>query len=212
MRTHTDYLTFKTRQRQEIIDITDEVERCRDTAGIAEGMVLVSAMHISASVFVNDHEPGLWKDISTGSSRPSRRGTPNGIATTAGRGKTAGQGPQVETAVGHGTMTSWPIVRSAGAPRRCLPRPAVVAIPFGVHGATVCSSQSRMSFTNQVRGRSRRRRPRYASRHEHHALGDAGGIAQPLDLVGDVDDLLALPGLESEIVGMCSHGALNRMF
>ena len=49
--------------RQEIIDITDDVEACRAAAGIREGMVLVSAMHISASVFVNDHEPGLWKDI-----------------------------------------------------------------------------------------------------------------------------------------------------
>jgi secondary thiamine-phosphate synthase enzyme len=63
MKTHTDYLTFETKKRQEIIDITEEVERCRAAAGIREGMVLVSAMHISASVFVNDHEPGLWKDI-----------------------------------------------------------------------------------------------------------------------------------------------------
>jgi thiamine phosphate synthase YjbQ (UPF0047 family) len=63
MKTHTDYLTFETKSRQEIIDITDSVERCRSAAGIREGMVLVSAMHISASVFVNDHESGLWKDI-----------------------------------------------------------------------------------------------------------------------------------------------------
>ena len=63
MKTHTNDLTFNTKKRQEIIDITDEVERCRAAAGITEGMVLVSAMHISASVFVNDHEPGLWKDI-----------------------------------------------------------------------------------------------------------------------------------------------------
>ncbi|MGH7647201.1 MAG: secondary thiamine-phosphate synthase enzyme YjbQ [Gemmatimonadaceae bacterium] len=63
MKTHTDYLTFNTKRRQEIIDITDEVERCRAAAGIAEGFVLASAMHISASVFVNDHEPGLWQDI-----------------------------------------------------------------------------------------------------------------------------------------------------
>ncbi|HEX6814584.1 MAG TPA: secondary thiamine-phosphate synthase enzyme YjbQ [Gemmatimonadaceae bacterium] len=63
MKTHTNYLTFNTKRRQEIIDITDDVERCRDAAGIAEGFVLVSAMHISASVFVNDHEPGLWQDI-----------------------------------------------------------------------------------------------------------------------------------------------------
>jgi secondary thiamine-phosphate synthase enzyme len=63
MKTHTDYLTFNTKKRQEIIDITDAVEQCRAAAGITEGMVLVSAMHISASVFVNDHESGLWHDI-----------------------------------------------------------------------------------------------------------------------------------------------------
>lgn len=44
MKTHTDYLTFDTKRRQEIIDITDAVERCRASAKINEGMVLVSAM------------------------------------------------------------------------------------------------------------------------------------------------------------------------
>jgi secondary thiamine-phosphate synthase enzyme len=63
MKTHTIYLTFNTKKRQDIIDITDEVERCRAEASIREGFVLASAMHISASVFVNDHEPGLWRDI-----------------------------------------------------------------------------------------------------------------------------------------------------
>lgn len=63
MKVHTSYLTFDTRKRQEIIDITDDVDACRAAAGIKEGMVLVSAMHISASVFVNDHEPNLWADI-----------------------------------------------------------------------------------------------------------------------------------------------------
>jgi secondary thiamine-phosphate synthase enzyme len=63
VKAHTTYLTFKTKKRQEIIDITDQVEACRAAAGITEGMVLVSAMHISASVFVNDHESGLWHDI-----------------------------------------------------------------------------------------------------------------------------------------------------
>ena len=63
MKTHTSYLAFKTKKRQEIIDITEDVEACRAAAGITEGFVLVSAMHISASVFVNDHEPGLWQDI-----------------------------------------------------------------------------------------------------------------------------------------------------
>src|SRR3954451_15763926 len=63
MKFHTSYLTFNTKRRQEIIDITDDVERCRGAAGIREGMVLVSAMHMSASVFVIDHEPGLWEDV-----------------------------------------------------------------------------------------------------------------------------------------------------
>jgi secondary thiamine-phosphate synthase enzyme len=63
MKTHTDYLTFNTKRRQEIIDITDKVAACRDAARIDEGFVLASAMHISASVFVNDHESGLWQDI-----------------------------------------------------------------------------------------------------------------------------------------------------
>jgi secondary thiamine-phosphate synthase enzyme len=63
MKSHTKYLTFNTKRRQEIIDITDEVENCRAAAGLTEGFVLASAMHISASVFVNDHESGLWQDI-----------------------------------------------------------------------------------------------------------------------------------------------------
>jgi secondary thiamine-phosphate synthase enzyme len=60
---HTEYLTFNTKQRREIIDITDEVERVRAKADLQDGFILVSAMHITASVFVNDHESGLWSDI-----------------------------------------------------------------------------------------------------------------------------------------------------
>ncbi|HXV90038.1 MAG TPA: secondary thiamine-phosphate synthase enzyme YjbQ [Gemmatimonadales bacterium] len=63
MKSHTHYLWFETRQRQEIIDITAEVEAEVKKSGVREGFVLVSAMHISASVFVNDHESGLWQDI-----------------------------------------------------------------------------------------------------------------------------------------------------
>ncbi len=65
MRYHTEYLTIQTARRYEIRDITDDVARIVATANVAEGMVLVSAMHITASVFVNDHEPGLWSDIMT---------------------------------------------------------------------------------------------------------------------------------------------------
>ena len=63
MESHTHYLWFNTQQRQEIIDITYEVAEAVKASGVLEVMVLVSAMHISASVFVNDHESGLWQDI-----------------------------------------------------------------------------------------------------------------------------------------------------
>src|SRR5204862_6728718 len=58
----TVYRTFTTDNRRELIRITDEVQRAVDDAGIAEGMVLVSAMHITAGVWVNDDEPGLHED------------------------------------------------------------------------------------------------------------------------------------------------------
>lgn len=63
MKVRTHYLWFNTAKKQEIIDVTDEVAKQVAASGISEGFVLVSAMHITASVFVNDHEPGLWHDI-----------------------------------------------------------------------------------------------------------------------------------------------------
>jgi thiamine phosphate synthase YjbQ (UPF0047 family) len=62
MRTHTRYLTFETLERRQFVRITDEVQQAVDEAGVAEGMVLVSAMHITAGVWVNDDEPGLLED------------------------------------------------------------------------------------------------------------------------------------------------------
>jgi secondary thiamine-phosphate synthase enzyme len=61
--THTDYLWFHTKQRKEIIRVTDEVARIVDASGVREGIVLVSAMHITAGVYVNDWEEGLIADI-----------------------------------------------------------------------------------------------------------------------------------------------------
>src|SRR2546425_6982360 len=63
MTSHTHYLWFNTKSRQEIIDVTDEVAEQVRASGVQEGFVLVSAMHITASVFVNDHESGLWADL-----------------------------------------------------------------------------------------------------------------------------------------------------
>lgn len=62
---YTHRETIHTAKRYEILDITDLVERVRASARLADGTILVSTMHITASVFVNDHEPGLWQDIMT---------------------------------------------------------------------------------------------------------------------------------------------------
>ena len=63
MKSHTEYLWFNTSKRREYINITDEVETALKKSGIKEGMALVSAMHITAGVYVNDAENGLIQDI-----------------------------------------------------------------------------------------------------------------------------------------------------
>jgi len=65
MTVHTDYLWFRTSQRREMIRITDEVAEIVGRSGVREGMVLVSAMHITAGVYVNDWESGLIEDFAT---------------------------------------------------------------------------------------------------------------------------------------------------
>ena len=63
MASFTEYLSFTTRKRREYLNITDRVEDAVGKSGIAEGMALVSAMHITAGVYVNDAEQGLIEDI-----------------------------------------------------------------------------------------------------------------------------------------------------
>ncbi|HTC93869.1 MAG TPA: secondary thiamine-phosphate synthase enzyme YjbQ [Terriglobales bacterium] len=63
MKFHTEYLTFNTKKHRAYIHITPQVETAVSKSGIREGMVLVSAMHITAAVYVNDHESGLIEDI-----------------------------------------------------------------------------------------------------------------------------------------------------
>jgi secondary thiamine-phosphate synthase enzyme len=63
MKVHTDYLWFTTKARQEFIRITDDVAGIVRASGVTEGMVLVSAMHITAGVYVNDWEDGLIHDF-----------------------------------------------------------------------------------------------------------------------------------------------------
>jgi secondary thiamine-phosphate synthase enzyme len=63
MKFHTEYLKFHTRKHREYIHITPQVEAIVHKSGIRDGMVLVSAMHITAGVYVNDNESGLIEDI-----------------------------------------------------------------------------------------------------------------------------------------------------
>jgi secondary thiamine-phosphate synthase enzyme len=63
MKSHTHYLWMNTENRYDIVNITHEVENAVRKSGIKEGLCLVNAMHITASVFINDNESGLHKDF-----------------------------------------------------------------------------------------------------------------------------------------------------
>ncbi|MCB7128821.1 MAG: YjbQ family protein, partial [Candidatus Brocadiales bacterium] len=63
MKSHTEYLWFNTDSRRQYLNITDKVSEAVRKSGINEGFVLVSAMHITAAVYVNDAEEGLIQDI-----------------------------------------------------------------------------------------------------------------------------------------------------
>jgi secondary thiamine-phosphate synthase enzyme len=64
MKSHTEYLWFNTKNRQEFINITPQVEEAVKKSKVQEGFCLVNAMHITSSVFINDDEDGLRKDFS----------------------------------------------------------------------------------------------------------------------------------------------------
>jgi secondary thiamine-phosphate synthase enzyme len=63
MKTLTDYLWLNTKKQKEIVNITNEVRGVVKKSGVKEGLALVSALHITASVFVNDEEPGIKQDL-----------------------------------------------------------------------------------------------------------------------------------------------------
>jgi secondary thiamine-phosphate synthase enzyme len=65
MKSYRKELWFNTPHRRDFINITGEVEQCVAESGVKEGMCLVNAMHITASVFINDDEPGLHQDFET---------------------------------------------------------------------------------------------------------------------------------------------------
>lgn len=63
MKSFTEYLYFNTKNIREFINISDMVQECIDKSNVKEGLCLVNAMHITASVFINDDERGLHKDF-----------------------------------------------------------------------------------------------------------------------------------------------------
>ncbi len=63
MKSFTEYLTFTTKKKRELVHLTGTLEGLLERSGIEEGFMLVSAMHITAGVFVNDDEAGLHHDI-----------------------------------------------------------------------------------------------------------------------------------------------------
>ena len=62
MKSHTEYLTFNVPERMDFVNVTREVEREVERSSVHEGLCLVNAMHITASVFINDDEAGLHAD------------------------------------------------------------------------------------------------------------------------------------------------------
>jgi secondary thiamine-phosphate synthase enzyme len=65
MKNYRKELWFKTKRRREFVNITPQVQECLRESGIREGFVLCNAMHITASVFINDDESGLHQDFET---------------------------------------------------------------------------------------------------------------------------------------------------
>lgn len=63
MKSYTEHMWFNTKKHREYINITTDVERILEKSGVKDGMILVSAMHITAAVYVNDAESGLIQDI-----------------------------------------------------------------------------------------------------------------------------------------------------
>lgn len=63
MKSHTEYLWFNTKNRKELVNVTADVEKNVKASGVQEGFCLVSAMHITSGIWVNDEEPGLKLDL-----------------------------------------------------------------------------------------------------------------------------------------------------
>ncbi len=85
MKSYRKELWFNTPHRRDFINITGEIEQCVAESGVKEGMCLVNAMHITASVFINDDEPGLHQDFETWLEKLRRKSRIHSITITATR-------------------------------------------------------------------------------------------------------------------------------
>jgi secondary thiamine-phosphate synthase enzyme len=63
MKSYTEYIWFNTKKKKELIHITNKIQEIVEKSKIKEGFCLVSAMHVTAGVFINDYEPGIMEDI-----------------------------------------------------------------------------------------------------------------------------------------------------
>jgi secondary thiamine-phosphate synthase enzyme len=73
MTTHTDYLVMNTKSEREFVNVTEPVRKIVRASGVKEGLVLVSSMHITSAVYVNDNEGGLLRDIAAWAERLAPR-------------------------------------------------------------------------------------------------------------------------------------------
>jgi secondary thiamine-phosphate synthase enzyme len=74
MRSHTEYLWFETGEREALVNVTERVAEIVAASGVREGLCLVSAMHITSGIWVNDEEPGLKADLAAWLARLAPRG------------------------------------------------------------------------------------------------------------------------------------------
>jgi secondary thiamine-phosphate synthase enzyme len=101
MKTFTDYLWFNSKLRREFVRITDDVSEIVRRSGVDDGMVLVSAMHITAGVYVNDWEEGLIEDFQTWLDKLAPAGLPYKHHQT---GEDNGDAHLKRTIMGHQVM------------------------------------------------------------------------------------------------------------
>ena len=171
MKFHTEYVTFNTRTERDYINMTARVESAVKASGCREGMVLVSAMHITAGVYVNDAEQGLIQDIdewldTLAPPRPDYRHHRTGETNGDSHLKDLLLGHEVDPP--HHGRPAGPGAVAAGLLRGVRREAAEARHHQGDGGVAAREGP-------QVRRQLRRRRGAHQERHRHHPAGRRGG-------------------------------------